>query len=81
MRATCPTNRTLLYLIALGTVVSKALRCPYTYESGSRVRLGELDSGARLGYILPHTHQWIPARDTPHTDEFDSLESEPSRTR
>jgi hypothetical protein len=26
-------------------------RCPYTYESGSRVRLGELDSGARLGYI------------------------------
>ena len=36
------------------------LRCPYTYESGSRVRLGELDSGARLGYISPHTHEWIP---------------------
>jgi hypothetical protein len=50
-----------------------ALRCPYTYESGSRVRLGELDSGARLGYISPHTHEWIPARDTPHTDESDSL--------
>ena len=29
------------------------IRCPYTYESGSRVRLGELDSGARLGYISP----------------------------
>jgi hypothetical protein len=28
-----------------------ALRCPYTYESGSRVSLGELDSGARLGCI------------------------------
>jgi hypothetical protein len=27
------------------------LRCPHTYESGSRVRLGELDSGARLGNI------------------------------
>ena len=36
------------------------LRCPYTYESGSRVRLGELDSGARRGYISPHTHEWIP---------------------
>ena len=24
------------------------------------VRLGELDSGARLGYISPHTHEWIP---------------------
>jgi hypothetical protein len=22
--------------------------------------LGELDSGARLGYISPHTHEWIP---------------------
>jgi hypothetical protein len=30
------------------------------YESGLRVRLGELDSGARLGYISPHTHEWIP---------------------
>jgi hypothetical protein len=59
---------------------SKPLRCPYTYESGSRVRLGELDPGARLGYISPHTHEWIPARDTPHTDEFDSLEPEPIRT-
>ena len=39
---------------------SATLRCPYTYESGSRVRLGELDSGARLGYISPHTHEWIP---------------------
>jgi hypothetical protein len=38
----------------------KSLRCPYTYESGSRVRLGELDWGARLGYISPHTHEWIP---------------------
>jgi hypothetical protein len=28
-----------------------------------------------------HTHEWIPARDTPHTDEFDSMEPEPSRTR
>jgi hypothetical protein len=27
------------------------LRCPYMYESGWRVRLGALDSGARLGYI------------------------------
>ena len=45
------------------------------------VRLGELDSGARLGCISPHTHEWIPACDTPHTDEFDSLEPEPSRTR
>jgi hypothetical protein len=43
------------------------------YESGSRVRLGELDSGARLGYISPLTHEWIPARDNPHTDEFNSL--------
>jgi len=34
--------------------------CPYTYESGSRVHLGELDSGDRLGYISPHTHEWIP---------------------
>jgi hypothetical protein len=34
--------------------------CPYTYESGSRVRLGELDSGARLGYISPDTHEWMP---------------------
>ena len=24
------------------------------------VRLGEIDSGARLGYISPHTHEWIP---------------------
>jgi hypothetical protein len=30
------------------------------YGSGSRVRLGELDSGAKLGYISPHTHEWIP---------------------
>jgi hypothetical protein len=30
------------------------LRCPYTYESGSRVRLGELDSGVRLGCIYIH---------------------------
>jgi hypothetical protein len=28
-----------------------ALSSPYTYESGPRARLGELDSGARLGYI------------------------------
>jgi hypothetical protein len=41
-------------------------RCPCTYESGSRVRLGELDSGARLGYI------------SPHTDEFDSMENNTS---
>ena len=25
-------------------------RCPYTYESGSRVRVGKLVSGARLAY-------------------------------
>ena len=31
----------------------------YTYESGWRVRLGELDSGAGLGYISPQTHEWI----------------------
>jgi hypothetical protein len=39
-----------------------ALRCPYTYESGSRVRLGELDSGAGLGYthISPHAHERTP---------------------
>jgi hypothetical protein len=43
------------------------------------VRLGELDSGARLGYI--HIIGQRPARDTSHTDEFDSLEPEPSRTR
>jgi len=30
------------------------------HESVSLVRLGELDSGARLGYISPHTHEWIP---------------------
>jgi hypothetical protein len=48
--------------------------CPSTYESGSRFRLGELDSGASLGYILPLS-------DTPHTDESDSLEPESSRTR
>jgi len=60
---------------------SAVWRCPYTYESGSRVRLGELDTGARLGYISPHTHEWIPARDTPHTDESDSLEPEPCQTR
>jgi hypothetical protein len=65
------------------------LRYPYTYESGSRVRLGELDSGARLGdiyiYIWPIIYVYIigqcPAGDTPHTDEFDSLEPEPSRAR
>jgi hypothetical protein len=51
------------------------------YESGSRVRLGELDSGSRLGYISPHTREWILARDTPHTNEFDSLEPKPSQTR
>jgi hypothetical protein len=51
------------------------------YESGSRVRLGELDSGAGLGCISPHTHEWIPARDSPHTDEFDSLGPEPSGNR
>jgi hypothetical protein len=28
-------------------------------------------------YIIGHS----PARDTPHTDQFDSLEPEPSRTR
>jgi hypothetical protein len=27
--------------------------CPYTYESGLRVRLGKLKSGAGLGYISP----------------------------
>jgi hypothetical protein len=71
--------------VILNTYVRKlwlsALRCTYMYESGSRVRLGERDSGARLGYISPHTHEWIPACDTLHTDEFDSLEPEPSRTR
>jgi hypothetical protein len=45
----------------LGRVISPSqdryLRCPYTYESGSRVRLGELDSGAGLRYISPHTHE------------------------
>jgi hypothetical protein len=30
-----------------------------------------------LVYIIGQS----PARDTPHTDEFDSLEPEPSRTR
>jgi hypothetical protein len=68
-------------------------RCPYTHESGSRVRLGELSSGARLGdiykkYIYIPTYIYriysiigqSPARDTPHTNEFDSLEPEPSRT-
>jgi len=29
-------------------------------ESDLQVRLGELDSGARLRYISPHTHEWIP---------------------
>jgi hypothetical protein len=57
------------------------IRCPYTYESGSRVRLGELDSGARLRYICIYMIGQIPARDTPHTDEFDLLKHEPSRTR
>jgi hypothetical protein len=37
----------------------RILRCPYTYQSGSQVRLGELDSGARLVYISPHTHEWM----------------------
>jgi hypothetical protein len=33
-------------------------------------------------YIRIYTYIYIlPARDTPHTDEFDSLEPEPSRTR
>jgi len=59
----------------------KGLSCPYTYESGSRLRLGDLDSGASLRYISPHTHEWVPARDTLHTDEFDSLEPKPSGTR
>jgi hypothetical protein len=36
------------------------LRCPHTYESGSRVRLGELDSVAGLGHISPHTHERTP---------------------
>jgi hypothetical protein len=31
--------------------------------------------------IFHHTHEWIPARDPPHTDEFDSLEPGPNRTR
>jgi hypothetical protein len=51
------------------------------YESGSRVRLGELDSGARCGDISPHMHEWRLARDPPHTDEFDSLKPKPSWTR
>jgi hypothetical protein len=51
------------------------------YECGSQVRLRELDSGARLIYISPHTHEWNLARDTPHMDEFESLEPKPSRTR
>ena len=33
---------------------------PNVYESASPVRLGDLDSGVRLGYISPHTHEWIP---------------------
>jgi hypothetical protein len=37
--------------------LSRLLRCPYTYESGSRVRLGELDLRARLGYISPK--KWL----------------------
>jgi hypothetical protein len=45
-----------------------ALGGPYMYESGSRVR---------LGLISPHTYE----RGDPHTDEFGSLEPEPSRTR
>jgi hypothetical protein len=50
---------------------------PYTYESGSRVRLGEFESGAGLGLISPHRYE----RGDPHTHEFGSLEPEPSRTR
>jgi hypothetical protein len=42
---------------------------------------GKLDSGARLGYICIQIIGQSPARDSPHTDEFDSLEPEPSRTR
>jgi hypothetical protein len=40
-------------------------------ESGSRVRLGELDSGAGLGYISPHTHERTPnfARTFQYPDE------------
>jgi hypothetical protein len=34
------------------------LRCPYTYESGSWVRLGEL-VGARLGYIYIYIYIYI----------------------
>jgi hypothetical protein len=40
-----------------------------------QVWLGELDSGAGLGLISPHTYE----RGDPHTDEFGSLEPEPSR--
>jgi hypothetical protein len=82
-----PTDKLLFYktineiTIALfeEAVVSSscALRGPYTCESGSRVRLGELDSGAGLGLISPRTHE----HGDPHTDEFGSLEPEPSRTR
>jgi hypothetical protein len=42
-----------------------------------RVWLGELDSGAGLGLISPHTHE----HGDPHTDEFGSLKPEPNRTR
>ena len=40
--------------------------CPCTYDSGSQGRLGELDSGAMLGYISPHTHEWIPQTSLVH---------------
>jgi hypothetical protein len=37
--------------------------------------------GSQLGYICIYIIGKSPARDTPHTDEFDSLEPEPSGIR
>jgi hypothetical protein len=37
--------------------MKRLLRCAYAYESGWRVRLGELDSGARLGYTYMYIYR------------------------
>jgi hypothetical protein len=56
------------------------------YASGSLTREPGSDIYMYL-YIYIYIYIYIciidqsPARDTPHTDEFDSLEPEPSRTR
>jgi hypothetical protein len=50
------------------------------YDSGSRARLGELDSGAGLGLISPQTHELTPNFATHTWTSLAHWNPEPSRT-